>query len=108
MPTNDKQPSRDGKGDIGEAIQLVKAYAKQETVDPLKAVGGYLKFAIPGIVLLALGWIFLLVGLLRLLQKEVDWLDGGWSFAPYLIVVAAGAIVILLVMLRVRKGDLRG
>jgi hypothetical protein len=106
VASNDKQ--LDGKGDIGEAFQLVKAYAKQETVDPLKAVGGYLKWAIPGALLLAIGWVFLLVGLLRLLQTEVDWFDGGWSFVPYFVVLVVGVAITGLVIVRVRKGDLRG
>lgn len=109
VATNDMQPKQgDGKGDIGEAIQLVKTYAKQETLDPLKSVGGYLKWAIPGALLLAVGWVFLLVGLLRVLQTELDWFDDGWSFVPYFIVLAVGGIVTTLVILRVRKGDLRG
>jgi hypothetical protein len=106
VASNDKQ--LDGKGDIGEAFQLVKAYAKQETVDPLKAVGGYLKWAVPGVLLLAVGWVFLLVGLLRVLQTEVDWFDGGWSFVPYFVVLVVGVAITGLVIVRVRKGDLRG
>ncbi len=98
----------DKGGDIGEAIGLVKAYAKQETIDPLKSVGSYLGWAIPGALLLAVGWLFLLIGLLRVLQTEIDTFDGGWSFVPYAIVFVVGALVLGLFIQRVRKGDLRG
>lgn len=102
-------PGAGGRGgDIGEAFELVKSYAKQETLDPLKSVGKYLAFAVPGALLLALGWLFLLFGMLRALQTETDVFDDGWSFAPYLLVVAAGLVVLGLFIARVRKGDLRG
>ena len=76
-----------------ELWELAQAYAKQETVDPLKNLGRYLGFRIAGSMLLALGGGLLSLGLLRLLQT-VDTFDGFWSFAPYLIVVAALAVVI--------------
>jgi hypothetical protein len=95
-------------GDIGEAFDLVKAYARQETVDPLKSVGKYLGWAVPGALLLAVGWLFLLIGLLRVLQTEIDTFDGGWSFVPYFIVFVTGVLVLGLFIQRVRKGDLRG
>ena len=96
------------RGDIGEAVNLVKAYAKQETIDPLRAVGSYLAWGIPGALLLAIGWLFLLIGLLRVLQAELHAFDSGWSFVPYLAVVAVGGAVTALFVLRVRKRDLRG
>ena len=96
------------RGDIGEAVNLVKAYAKQETIDPLRAVGSYLAWGVPGALLLAIGWLFLLIGLLRVLQTELHAFDGGWSFVPYLAVVAVGVAVTALFVVRVRKRDLRG
>ena len=102
------KPKPDAKGDIGEAINLVKAYAKQETIDPLRSVGSYLAWGISGALLLSIGWLFLLVGLLRVLQTELHAFDHGWSFVPYFAVVAVGAIVAALFVRNVRKRDLRG
>ncbi len=96
------------RGDIGDAVNLVKAYAKQETIDPLRAVGSYLAWGIPGALLLAVGWLFLLIGLLRVMQTELHAFDNGWSFVPYLAVVAVGGAVMALFVRRVRKRDLRG
>jgi hypothetical protein len=104
-------PSRDNsnvKGDIGEIVDLVKAYAKQETVDPLRNVGRYLGFGVAGGFLLALGFILLLIGLLRLLQTETDVFDGNWSFVPYVIVVVVGAIIAALFASRISKGSVDG
>ena len=109
MASNDNPKQQPDKpGDIGDAFNLVKAYAKQETLDPLRSVGGYLKFAVPGALLLAFGWLFLLIGLLRALQTELHAFDHGWSFVPYFIVLVVGALVAYLFARRVLKGDLRG
>jgi hypothetical protein len=98
----------DKPGDISDAFNLVKAYAKQETIDPLRSVGTYLKFAVPGALLLGLGWVFLLIGLLRALQEELHAFDHGFSWAPYFIVLGVGIAVAALFARRVLKGDLRG
>ena len=110
MASNDspKKQAHTKPGDIGEAFNLVKAYAKQETIDPLRTVGSYLKFAVPGALLLAIGWLFLLIGLLRVLQTELHAFDHGWSFVPYFIVLSVGALIAFLFARRVLKGDLRG
>ncbi len=77
---------------------LLVAYARQETLDPLRALGRYLAFGLAGSSAMAIGSIFIVVGLLRLLQDGTGGaFDGAWSFAPYLIVVVVvlGAIVAL-------------
>ena len=104
-------PSRDNsnvKGEITEIVDLLKGYAKQETVDPLRNVGRYLGFGLGGVFLLALGFILLLIGLLRLLQTETDAFDGNWSFVPYVIVVLVGAIIAGLYASRISKGRVDG
>jgi hypothetical protein len=104
-------PSRDNsnvKGEITEIVDLLKGYAKQETVDPLRNVGRYLGFGLGGGFLLALGFILLLIGLLRLLQTETDAFDGNWSFVPYVIVVLVGAIIAGLYASRISKGRVDG
>jgi cytochrome c-type biogenesis protein CcmH/NrfF len=110
VASNDDKPNQnvDSKGDIGEAINLVKAYAKQETIDPLRSVGSYLAWGVPGALLLAVGWVFLLIAMLRALQTELHAFDHGWSFVPYLAVVAVGGIIVALFVRRVMKRDLRG
>jgi hypothetical protein len=64
------RPSSSPKQGATEFVQLVIAYAKQETLDPvlrqLKALGN----GIAGAVLLALGTLMLGVGFLRALQTE--------------------------------------
>ena len=74
--------------------QLVVAYVKQETVEPVRGVGRFLAFGLAGSALLGLGFVVVFLGLLRLLQDETgDAFRGHLKFVPYLItLVATGAI----------------
>ena len=72
---------------------MVRTYARQQTVEPLRGVGRWVAFGLFGGVLMTIGLVFLGLGALRGLQS-LDAFDGGWSFAPYFIVLSA-AIVIL-------------
>lgn len=63
-------------------------YAKQETVEPLKTLGGYLAWGIAGALMMFLGLFFFGIGTLRLLQSEAS-LDGNsWlSLVSYLVAI---------------------
>lgn len=80
---------------IRELKELVIAYAKQETVDPLKGLFRYIAWGVGGTLLLGVGIMFLAVGALRALQGDRDGphFNGNMSWAPYGIVVV-GALVI--------------
>ena len=90
-----------------ELWELTVAYAKQETVDPLRGLGRYLGYGVGGSLVFAFGSVLLLLSLLRALQTETgDAFDGNFTWVPYVIVVAAAALLVGLVMWRVvkRKG----
>jgi hypothetical protein len=75
---------------ILELRDLVLAYVRQETVEPLQALGRYIAFGVVGALLLGLGVVLLGVGSLRLLQRETgSTFRGDWSWAPYGIVFVA-------------------
>jgi hypothetical protein len=83
---------------------LVRAYAKQETIEPIKGLGRYAAMGVAGSVLLSIGLVLLTLGGLRALQTETgDTFAGSWSWAPYLIALVATTIVILLVLRGTRK-----
>jgi hypothetical protein len=87
-----------------ELWDLVRAYAKQETVEPIKGLGRKAAFGIAGSLLLSIGLVLLLLGGLRALQTETgDVFDGNWSWAPYLIALVGAGVVIALVMRGTRK-----
>ncbi len=106
MGVPDTSPSRHESASIGEVVDLVRDYAKQETLGPLKGAGRWLALGAAGAVLLGLGSVFVLIGVLRLLQTETSAFDGGWSWVPYLIVLVAAAIVAAVALSRVKKATL--
>lgn len=96
--------ARQGGADL---VQLVIAYVKQETLDPLKGVGRFLAFGIAGSLAIAAGVVLLLVAVLRLLQTETTAFQGNLSWIPYLIVVALAGLVIALSAWRITSGPAR-
>lgn len=93
-------PSTSSKGLPTLAVELkdlVVAYAKQETIEPIKGLGRFIAFGVAGSVLVSLGLVLLVLGLLRGLQTELaDTFDGNWSVAPYLLTLLACVVVLAL------------
>lgn len=80
-----------------ELVDLTVTYAKQETIEPLKALGPRIGWGVLGAGVASVGLVFLLVGTLRLVQVEAG-LRGLWSFVPYLAaVLVAGGVAALAV-----------
>lgn len=80
-----------------ELKDLVVAYAKQETLEPIKGLGRFILFGVAGSVVLAIGLVLLVLSLLRLLQTELaDTFDGNWSFAPYVLTLVVCLVVLAL------------
>ena len=99
--------SKQDDASLGEVIEYVKAYAKQETVGPLKGAGRWLGYGAGGAFALGLGLVIILLGVLRLLQFEVDRLArGAWSWAAYAIVFVITCVLLALTISRVKKSTL--
>jgi hypothetical protein len=73
---------------VAELWELILAYFKQETTEPLKALGRVIAFGIAGSLLIGTGVVFVAIGALRLLQEETDAFEGNFTFVPYVIVIA--------------------
>jgi hypothetical protein len=100
-------PSRQQRASVNDVIEVVKAYALQEIVDPLKGLGRWIGAGIAGAILLGLGLLLLLLGLLRLLQDVGDDVfDGNWSFVPYVIVLVLTVLIIGIVASRIKRTGL--
>lgn len=81
-----------------ELWDLVRAYAKQETVEPMKGLSRKAGWGLLGSVMLSIGLVLMLLGGLRALQTETgSTFDGNWSWAPYLIALAGAGVVLALV-----------
>lgn len=89
----------------GEALGVLVAYVKQETLDPLKALGRFVAFGLAGAVLLSIGLVLLAVALLRALQGETGTtLTGNLSWVPYGCVAVVSLLVISLALWRIARG----
>ena len=88
-----------GGGPVTDLVDTLKAYALQETVDPLRGAARFIGYGLPGGLFMTLGGSLLLLALLRFLQtRDVGAFHGNWSFVPYLItlVPCAGAIALAI------------
>ena len=62
-------PSARGESaSVGDLVDLLKDYAKQETLGPLQGAGRWLTMGAGGAICLGLGLIVFLLGVLRVLQ----------------------------------------
>ena len=95
---------------VSEIVQdlwdLLVAYARQETIDPLRNIGRYLAFGIGGMIVVTLGVFLLGLSGLRALQTQTgDVFTGFWSWVPYLIVALALGGLVALSISRIGRGD---
>jgi hypothetical protein len=88
----------------GELWQLLREYARQETLAPLKGVIRFVAFGVAGSLLIGTGLVLTAVAGLRALQTETgDTFAGNWSWAPYGIVLLGCIAVAGLALSRVGK-----
>lgn len=111
LPTTEMPPRPSTKSLptlVQELWDLVVAYARQETVEPLKGLGRFVAFGIGGSLVLGLGVVLLLLAGLRALQEEAaSTFDGDWSWAPYGITLFGTVVVIGLAVAAVGRGKNR-
>ncbi|HET6963798.1 MAG TPA: hypothetical protein VFH58_03435 [Acidimicrobiales bacterium] len=91
---------------FNELLTLVLAYAKQETVVPIKNLGRYVAWGVAGAILFAVGGAMLTLTAVRVVQTETgNHLRGNLTWVPYIggvIVAGAGG---MWATLRIVKGD---
>ena len=94
MVNEAKAKAKSPTGDARELIDLVIAYAKQETLEPLKGLGKNAAYGVGGAVLLGIGGVFCSLGALRAMQSETDFFERhNLTWLPYFLTV-----VILLLL----------
>jgi hypothetical protein len=93
---------------LGEVVDLVKNYAMQETLAPVKGAGRWVAFGAAGAVLLGAGTMLLVLGLLRLVQNEfAPTFEGRWmSLLPYVFALVLCVVVIGVAVSRIAKSSL--
>jgi hypothetical protein len=106
-PQSSPPPHPDEAPSIGEVVDLVKTYAKQETLGPLKGAGKWLAFGAAGAALLGLGLSLVTLGVLRLVQAEWDRAArGSLSWLAYLIALVVCVAFLVLALTRINKDSL--
>jgi uncharacterized membrane protein YidH (DUF202 family) len=89
---------------VNELWQLVIAYVKQETVEPIKSLGRFVAFGIAGSFMLGIGLLLIVIGGLRALQTETKGhLGGHLTWAPYAIALAFCLLVTALAVMRATR-----
>lgn len=94
---------------LNELKDLIVGYAKQETIDPLKALGRMLGFGIAGAIMIGTGLLLGLLALLRGLQSIEVFNDptmttgGTWSWVPYAITFVVGLVLAVIFLVRLIK-----
>lgn len=99
--------SKSDDASLGEVIEFVKTYAKQETVGPLKGAGRWLGFGAAAALAMGIGLMMVLLGLLRLVQTEFDRLaTGSLSWAAYAVTLVVTLVLLAITLMRVKKSTL--
>ena len=90
---------------VSELKDLVLQYLRQETLEPIKALGRFVVLGVVGSVVLVTGLTLLLVGLLRGLQEETGTtFTGNLTWVPYGICALTGLVVAVLAAAAITRG----
>ena len=101
---------------VQELLDLVRTYVKQETVEPLKGLGRYIGYGVPGALAMGFGLVLLFLAGLRAAQTESgDHFTGNLSWLPYAITAGGTVLVLVLAVTAIgrarrrvqRKGQIR-
>jgi hypothetical protein len=89
-----KAKAKNPTGDARELVDLVIAYAKQETLEPLKGLGKRAALGLGGALLLGIGGVFCSLAALRAMQSETDFFERhNLSYVPYFLTVVLLALL---------------
>jgi len=105
--SSDKDSDRSGiVGEVKDLADLMRNYAQQETVGPLKGAGQFLAFGVAGSVVLSIGAVMLILAGLRALQTETGTaLTGNLSWIPYFVMMLVSIAVVGLSVLAVTRNS---
>jgi len=82
-------------GEVKDLVDLMRDYAKQETVGPLKGAGQFLAYGVAGSVVMSIGVVMLILAGLRALQTQTGTaLTGNLSWIPYFVMLLISAAVV--------------
>ena len=89
---------------VNDLVDLLKNYATQETVDPIKSLGRFIGFGTAASLCWGIAGTLFTVGVLRLVQVETrDFLDGNWSWVPYIAALVTSGLLTFLALKLIRR-----
>ena len=101
MSTDGKRTSRDRDGEL---FDLVVAYARQETVEPLRGAGRWVAVGLVSMALMSVGMVLFALGLLRAVQDiGGTTFDGTWSFVPYVFGVVFTSVIVVVAISQIKR-----
>lgn len=94
---------------VRDLWDLLVAYTRQETIEPLRNVGRFLFYGVGGMLVITTGVFLLCMSALRALQTQTNGVfDGFWSWVPYLIVSVGVGGLVVLAFSRIGRGGVGG
>ncbi len=100
--SSDRRSATGGfRNEAEDLVRMLRSYAQQELVDPLRTLARFIGFGLLGAVFVATSALLFAVALLRVLQEEASIFDGNWSFVPYIITTAFCVLVLALAVMRI-------
>jgi hypothetical protein len=87
---------------LQELWELLKVYAQQETLDPLKGLGRNIGMGLGGALAISMGTFLLALSVLRLLQR-FSVFDEAWSWVPYIATFGFLGMVIAMLGMGIRR-----
>lgn len=92
---------------VTDLVDSVKAYARQETLGPLKGAARWVAVGTAAATSLGLAMVFLAMGVLRLSQDlGGSTLDGSWSFLHYFFTLIIVSLLVWLSFSRISQRSL--
>jgi Na+/phosphate symporter len=92
---------------VVDVVDTVKAYARQETIEPLKGAARWVAVGSLGALSLGLALIFVTLAVLRLSQDLGGTvLDGSWSFVHYFITLVVLSVLVGITFSRISQSSL--
>lgn len=104
-PIGGDQHEDKGVGDIvADLWQLLRDYAKQETIDPLKSIGRFLGYGLAAALSMGLGILFGAVAVIRALQTETgDALTGSLNWVPYVVGLVFTSVAVAITVSAIKR-----
>lgn len=92
---------------VTDIVDSVKAYARQETLEPLRGAARWVAVGTLAAVSLGLSMVFVALAVLRLSQDiGGTTLDGAWSFVHYLVTLVVVSILVGVSFSRISQRSL--